>query len=425
MSPHFSAMVVRPQLTWFASPADPDRPTHGQTPGWAAEPGSLGRIIDLAGGWFKSHGEGVVLIQLPEHRDMTPRARKALGERMIKSIKSKGWETSSQGIDTGWFLCLRDGSPAVMLGVSPWIDQSRTTLFSLERAEPAPAIARRLALYQRHVGVAWRGTGGLSGCALLRNLRQRNQPRWRWDTAPTQVVGSSFELGRRLTRQPTDTERSWGLVHKYDVRGMYLAAALNAELALDALEPRGAQEFDPTRPGYWLVDPTGLFGAGTTLTRPAPADGRDLQWVTTPIMALWAEQGGVPEVHDSWTGDRQSRIMRPWAERLRTARDDVPEEIKPAVKDTYARTVGMLRKVGGRVYRPDWRDTIVDLAKVNLLRKLLADRQVPLRYETDAVWIASADARPGFVIPDHGRIGGLRFEHTQGIDEYLAEMETV
>jgi hydrogenase maturation factor HypE len=78
----------------------------------------------------------------------------------------------------------------------------------------------------------------------------------------------------------------------------------------------------------------------------------------------------------------------------------------------------MLRRPGGRIYRPDWRDTIVDLAKVNLLRKLDAMNVDPLHFQTDAIWVATDADVPQKLFPDRGNIGALRFEELMTMDEY-------
>jgi hypothetical protein len=75
------------------------------------------------------------------------------------------------------------------------------------------------------------------------------------------------------------------------------------------------------------------------------------------------------------------------------------------------------------VYRPDWRDTIVDLAKVNLLRKVAAAGVEPLRYQTDSVWISSDDPHGRRIFPDEGGIGALRWEETMLVDEYRKKHE--
>jgi hypothetical protein len=410
----FAALVVRPSITWFGDLAQPDNPTHGVTPPWAFDPSAAGQLVDLAGAWFKPRGEGVVLLQSPIHVGMLPAERRACGVTMINSIKAAGWDTSSQGIETGWFLCLRDGV-AVLLGVGPWIAQDRTSLFSLDKAEPAPVIASHLATYHKLVGVAWRGTAGLSGIALLRGLRERNVPRWRWDAAPTDITGSGFELGRTQGRPATEAERAKAFVYRYDVRSMYLAAAAAVELSPDPLEHRGAQAFDPARPGYWRVE-------GTDDKRLFRTPGQ-LCWVTTEVMNYLAGRGIFPEVHDSLTGDRQSRIMRRWAEALRDARTQAQGEVEDAVKDTYARTVGMLRRPGGRIYRPDWRDAVVDLAKVNLLRKCDAAGVTPLKYATDSIWVATEPVMPDSIFRDQGNMGALRFENAIPMNVYLSEVE--
>jgi hypothetical protein len=408
----FSAIVIRPQVTWLAEPRNADAPEHTVTPTWAGEPAYAGDLANMADKAFGAHAEGVILLQLPTYASMNSAGRRRAGVIIVESLKAAGWQTTTQGITTGWFFCLRAGR-VVMFGIGPWIEQGRTPLVSLSRSQAAPVVASRLAEYHHLVGVCWRGTGGLSGTALVRKLRTRNEPLWRWDKADTDVCGSAFELGTPHQRAPRPDELDRPVV-KFDVRGMYLAAALCAEFGLEAPERRGPQEFDPARPGYWQVAaPTWLDPRGL-LTR--QREGRC--WVTTPVMQYWADAGHRLEIYDSLTSAGQTRIMRPWSERLRDARTKAPSALVPAIKDTYSRTVGMLRRPGGRIYRPDWRDTIVDLAKVNLLRKLDAMNVDPLHFQTDAIWVATDADVPQKLFPDRGNIGALRFEELMTMDEY-------
>jgi hypothetical protein len=111
--------------------------------------------------------------------------------------------------------------------------------------------------------------------------------------------------------------------------------------------------------------------------------------------------------------------MRAWAEQLRDAlAHPGTTPIRGAIKDTYARTVGMFNRPTSRIYRPDWRDTIVDLAKINLLRKCAMVS--PLRYNIDSIWVATdyADGRNSPFI-DNNNMGALRYEKTMLMTEYL------
>lgn len=418
------AAVVRPTLTWLAGLDNPDCPTPIDTADWAFT--DWGRLVTTAGLWFRQAGEGVLLVQDPRTPG-TERERRKLGAKIVDSLGRAGWKTSESGIGTGWFFCEQQGRPIVMLGIGPWIEQGRTPLFDLEPDAPASVVASRLGAYHRLLGTCWRGTAGLTGNAMLRDMkaatreRTGGEPLWMWKKAPPEVCGSSFELYSGRHWLPAGDAP---FVHRFDVRAMYLAAAGAAELAWSAPEWGGQREFTPDRPGYWRIDARKINDPLHLLTR--DCDG--LAWVTTPIVAYLIERGERPEIHDTVTADRQSRIMRGWAERLRDARQVAETHvsafpIRPAIKDTYARSVGMMRRSTSRVYRPDWRDTIVDLAKVNLLRKVAAAGVEPLRYQTDSVWISSDDPHGRRIFPDEGGIGALRWEETMLVDEYRKKHE--
>lgn len=421
------AVVVRPTLTWLAGLDNPDAPHPADTAPWAFS--DWGRLVDLAGQWFRQAGEGVVLVQDPRTPG-TDRERRVLGDHIVTSLEQVGWKAWKSGTETGWYVCEQEGRPLVMLGIGPWIQQSRTPLFDLEPDAPASVVASRLATYHKMLGVCWRGTGGLSGVALLRDMKHATRertggvPLWKWKAAPEDVVGSSFELYSGRHRRPVaQDEQGLPFVHRFDVRGMYLAAAGAAGLGWSAPEQSGAQDFDPERPGYWQIDARKINDPLHLLTR----DDR-VAWVTTPIMSWLHECGVRPEIHDSVTADRSSRIMRGWAERVRDARFLAEGRVslmpyRGAVKDTYSRTVGMLKNPAARIYRPDWRDTVVDLAKVTMLRKIRQAGVRPLRYQTDSIWVASDEPHGRLIFLDQGNIGALRFEETMFMDDYRKKFE--
>lgn len=425
---HVRAVVIRPGLSWFA-PAG-EAAFFNQTPEWVSAQWS--RIVVIASQrWFRGQDDGVVLLQVPGIPVAEGRDRAAAAARFRADLRALGWKVSDGGDKTGWYSCFQEGAPTIHFGVGPWIRQDRTSLFDL--ADHAQTIAVRLAAYESLTGTPWRGTAGLSGCASIRQFHESKAgggvPMWRWDKAPGEIIGCSFELRpTHHRRPPTEAELTGGglgggFVHQYDVRAMYLAAAMNVTVSWSAPERRGPQEFDPQRAGYWQVQRSSLGDDPLELLTRSYAFPDPLVWVTTPVVAYAIECGQpVPEVFDSLTGARQSRVLRGWAERMRNAREHAGTAILPAIKDTYARTVGMLARPGGRIYRPDWRDSIVDLARINLLRKVRNSGVNPLRYNVDAIWVWSeySDGSTGPIL-DTGRIGGLRYEpdKTLTMDAYL------
>lgn len=358
------------------------------------------------------------------------KTRRELTKGFLDALRERGWRASDEGARTGWFQVIKQGAPSISFGVLDWMDDSRIESLFL-RTEAAPVIALRLATYHNVTGGRWCGTGGLSGCAQIRALPRRESPLWHWkDAAKYEAPGCAIEARSRLPLPDEAVKRGW-CVHHFDIRSQYLAAAMNAELGWGAPEQRGPQAFDPARPGYWRVrvDQLPADPWGGVLYK--PADSQGLTWVTTPRLRYLLERedpttSGMVEVVDSVTAHRQSRVLKAWAERLREARvSPLAEEILPAIKDTYARTVGMFRRPGGRIHRHDWRDTVVDTGAANLLRKVDALGVLPehvIRWRTDSVWIVDPQPYPDELLarlgPDTGQVGKLRYEGTLTIDEY-------
>lgn len=377
--------MIRPKVAWFARAA---RETmYRSTPAWGLT--DLPRVVLAAGSlWFPRGGEGTVLWQGAESVDT---------RAMVVELRARGWHVTDSGHETGWFTVKRDGYATVHLGIAPMISPQRFPLASLH--DDGERVALALVRYSDLMGAAWRGAAGMNGCAQIRAIHDTKpsgaQPLWRWDDAKSaDAIRCSFELrGSRHRRPMTPAEFNRAYVHQYDIRAMYLAAANVAMLGWSAPEARGAQEFDPARPGYWYVKRDALHDAPAELVR---EDSRSHAWLTTPVMAYLAEQDIHPEVYDSWTCERGGRYLKSWAERLTAALKVTPPgpggqapSLERALKDTYKRTVGMMASEGGSIYRPDWRDEVVDRARVNLLRK--CRDVVPLRYNVDSVWIASDD----------------------------------
>lgn len=403
----WGAVVIRRGLSWFARA--PRETMNRTTPDWAVT--DLPRVVLAAGKlWFPREGEGTVLWQCTENVDTV---------KMVEELRAGGWRVSDSGHDTGWFTVFRDGYATVHLGIAKLITQHRFPLARL--GDEARHVAMALVRYSDLMGASWRGTAGMSGCAQIRAIHgwkpTGSQPLWRWDDAKSaDAIRCSFELrGARHTRPITEEEFNRAYVHQFDIRAMYLAASNVALLGRSAPELTGQADFDILRPGYWHVRRDQLRDAPAELVR---AGDSSLVWLTTPVMAYLHEQGMRPEIFDSWTSERGGRYLKGWAERLTAALKMTPPAedagapgLERALKDTYKRTVGMMASEGGRIFRPDWRDEIVDRARVNVLRKCanLKDAQnvTPLRYNIDSVWIASNDG-PDVV----GR--GLGIEYDEG-----------
>jgi hypothetical protein len=385
----WSAVVMRDRATWFARVGRD--PVHSPTPDWGQT--HLTRVVMAAGSvWFPEGGEGTLYWQCKPNVDM---------RTVLAELRERGCKVSDSGLETGWFTVRRDHAGTVHLAVSKMISQYNFALANV--SAPGSLIAGRLAQYHNLTGAAWRGPAGLSGCAAIRETHATKpsgaQPLWRWDEADkVDATRCAWELrGARHNRTMTDTELGSKYIHQFDVRAMYLAAANTAMVGWSAPEARGPQEFDPGRPGYWLVQGDQL-DAPHTVVRPGPGP----KWLTTPVMSYLAERGQTPEVFDSWTSERGGRYLKPWAERLTAAlkvgqycgEDPCVRCVRMGLKETYKRTVGMMARAGGRIFRPDWRDEVVDRARVNVIRKVDASGYDPLRWNTDSVWIATDEEAP-------------------------------
>lgn len=293
-----------------------------------------------------------------------------------------------------WTTFVRQADGAVVhLGF--WPDLTTTGPGPLLAGNNGPAdLAWRLGRYNRLTGSPWRYTAGVSGCAALRAMftdpRPGSQPLWRHDGVKG-IRGAGPLIWRGSELRNAD-----GIVVSFDINAQYLAAMKSARLAWGPLEHTGAVAFDPSWPGYWEIGAAQL-GPLLNAERP-PLAGRGrlhngALWLSTPAVKYATERLGTLDVLDSYTSDNGETIVRRYAERLASVRAGDLGPLGPtalAVKRTYAELVGIMARPGGSVYRPDWSAQIIDLARVNLLRRLdrAADRLglVPFEVRTDAAY---------------------------------------
>jgi hypothetical protein len=358
------ALVMVNQESWFANGE------HTQRQYRPPSTGDVGWLLDTAATpeWFRPAAEGVIVY------DKLPVAS---AEVLVHRARAAGWGTTNKGIEGldqyGWATFTKIGAPTIHVGILAKMSQSRTSLFRLDGS--AEMIADALARYHVATTVAWRGQAGMNAHALIRRCHgsysRKSEPLWYWrvPSAAKECIGST-EL--KWSRPLAAAERQHEMVATWDIRAMYLAAATNAELAWSAPEHTGPRAFEPSAAGYWLIRPPVLPGPPIVLPERVRADGT--AWVTTPVMVYYAKQrldGMPPEVLDSWTARKTGRYLKEWAGLIRDALAlEVPDEVRAAIKDTYARGVSMLTRSGGLIYRPDWRDEIVSRAIVNQRYKI-------------------------------------------------------
>jgi hypothetical protein len=146
-------------------------------------------------------------------------------------------------------------------------------------------------------------------------------------------------------------------------------------------------------------------------------------------MVYFDSLGVRPAPSESWTTATSSQILKPWATKIRQALDVFPTKgVIPlgALKRTYTETIGMFTVTGGSIYRPDWRDTIIDLARVNMMRKLDRARQVlgvwPVKIYHDAVYYPGAEDERDAIASAIGvniNIGKFKYQDTMTALEYV------
>lgn len=160
-----------------------------------------------------------------------------------------------------------------------------------------------------------------------------------------------------------------------DATAAYVTAASSVDVAHGALEHTGRRDFDPKRPGYWLIDAHPW--QGSWMWSPlGTAKHPERVWVTTPTVQLLAhltEVGYWPEVHvrDSWTSGARCRL-RGWAERIMADRcaaigdDDRYVEVKTG----YSQAVTLMAMDKKSLcFRPDWAQHIRAQHAANMWRR--------------------------------------------------------
>ena len=363
----------------------------------------------------------------------------AAGYARLKA--NTGWECSK--VDA-WTLYHREGR-TVSIGLRDAMtpDVHFGTLFD-KRTDPG-VLAMLLDRYHLHTGSPWRGTAATSALNAIRLTWENTpgKPLWR---AARNGPGYMNGVGAmHWERGLGEWERTWGLVHTFDTNNAYLAAAINADVARSSLVHTGQQMFDKALPGYWLLQlDTPTLAALRDPMRPPLIEPRamlagGLAWVTTPYAKLLEELGDRIEVVDSWTagphpsgGPVACRVFRRWGE---TIRDGVAASRgmawEQAVKATYKDMPGALQRESMRIHRVDWAHIIIDLARANLYRKILAIHAIhgvwPVRVSTDSLSYADTDVHGAQVgqhwisqLPIRTGLGGFKHEATHTTAEWMA-----
>lgn len=346
---------------------------------------------------FTEAGEGVVLLD--------KLAAEALGlwktgkPPAHDDPKMRGWAGLAPARDAGWNVTglapwmsfHAEDRPSVRVCVWPWLDKDTAGTMA---DDGLVVFAANLTRFAAVMGTAFHTHPGVVGLSLLRDRtarRLRTEPYWKphADSLPSATAQCEADY-RWLAPAPLFAEGKF--VHAYDARRAYVGAAQTADLSTSALEFTHRTDFDPHFSGYWQIERP--VWNEPRLPHPAgyPTEGMrpgQPQWVTTPTMCLLAELAdhgmlAMPSVRQAYIGrgrdqDRglpTTRVLRGWAQTInRAALDTIESEadaaVHKAIKHVYQQGIGQLATPSGRVWRPDWRHTVIALARANLFRKML------------------------------------------------------
>lgn len=413
-----STILVQQDVTWL----------DGQVTETRQIPGDLTDVLNVGARWFETTREGVILLDPQVHDRMGLPAKQPATARGLDmplvGARAAGWQVSKAA---PWMTFWANGRPSVHVGLMGWLAPSNHALHS---ADPAD-MTYRMRRYHELTGVAYHGTPGVSGTAMLRDRYRGKAPRWMGTFEGIAPAGADTEQRYVWTSPEGIDGVEFPYSHRYDANLQYLGAANVTEVALDELKRTGRREFSSAAAGYWKI----TVPPWNEKRLPHPANGVAGQekWVTTPTMELlWrlADAGMTvfPDVLDSWTCDRTARVFRGWASRLADALRDVAateaiagdqDALTVALKRTYRETIGLLYRPGGRVYRPDWHHSIIGMARCNLFRKLhkaSAAGRWPESIKVDAVTYGSNKIDPIAAAPPVIELrsgpGGWKHEET-------------
>lgn len=273
-----------------------------------------------------------------------------------------------------------------------------------------PTLARRIGLLADALRQPYQLSGSSTGLDLMTALRWKDRERFFAVREPVPPAMMNVEADISWTRKPTADELAHEFVHAYDRSGSYLAGVSGLELGVGEPihHPDGAA-FTPRIPGYWRIE---IPECGDW-RMPHPLDPRGtlagkVRWVTTPGLEFAREQGYEPTILEAYTWPEHARILDPWYERIRDARqqldtDDPDSQLaRDQLKAIYAPTIGMLgshvHMAGRSGYAPERRHHIVAKARINILRrvaKIGADTERwPVAVIADTVLYTSDDPDP-------------------------------
>lgn len=339
------------------------------------------------------------------------------------AITDAGWHTNRS--ERGWFTCLSPGKPTIHLAC---VEHGALADLGPELRDIREA-RRWLTAWAERMYIHYRHTPGVSALASMTAYPRSRRPQWHARDAD----GSPWPMPciiRDIVHKPGELMAP-GYRHQWDTRNAYLAAMAAVELPYRTLEHTGALPH--------TLD-CGLFRVQLTSAVPWPSwmmpdiDRQGCGWITSSEIRAYRQViGMLPLVVDSYTPaptqaaagrPGHGRILRSWAEFYR---DSMPALASTdfgatkAPKRGYAEAVGLMNRVGGSVYRPDWRALIIGHVRAAMMRRVAAVMMrtnatvLPSGINVDAIYYDLTDTELTAVrdaIGEHDRIGGMRYEGT-------------
>ena len=276
-------------------------------------------------------------------------------------------------------------------------------------------LARRIGLLAKELGHPYQLSGSTTGLDLMTALRWKDRDSFFARHQPVPPALSNIEVDLSWSRKPTEDELTHEYVHAYDRSGSYLAGVSGLELGVgEATHHPDGTVFTPRVPGYWRIEiPEAGDWRLPNLLDPRGGNAGKVRWVTTPGLDFAWEQGYQPDILEAYTWAQRARILDPWYERIRDARqhldiDDPEAQVaRDQLKAIYAPTIGMLGSqthMAARTgYAPERRHHIVAKARTNILRRVVkigqdTDRW-PVAIVADTVLYTSPDPDPAAAWP--------------------------
>lgn len=360
---------------------------------------------------------------------------------MVAGALEEGWQLGQGGhLDVWTRIWHTELLPqgAMIVGL-PWHRIEGVALFE---DGPAPGeLARRLLLFARHAGVAYRITTAATGLdlidhhrpprrsidddlgagrgrvALIRNTAAELPP-WRIKTRDARFNGleQDFSWWRTWDKLPV-SESGRRYVHGYDRNASYLVPWRSIELGVENLIHRTGDDArwdGKEKPGYYLVD-GGWEWPHWGLPDPGTAAGARVSngrvWVTVHTLRQLKAHGVEPTVHESYTWGTTARYLEGPGIALAQARLDLTAAAAQdpgaaaalaTIKALYSSTVGKLAESEHNpefhLWRPDWRDHVIAATRTAILHTVSKAQEIsgehPLVVDRDAVFYASDDPDP-------------------------------